>query len=38
VDAASGGLVVEDGQGGERTVVVGEIRHLRLPAAAGAGV
>ena len=38
VDAASGGLVVEDGQGGERTVVVGEIRHLRLPAAVGAWV
>ena len=32
VDAASGGLVVEDGEGGERTIVVGEVRHVRVPA------
>lgn len=33
VDAASGALVVEDGTSpdGERLVVVGEIRHVRLP-------
>lgn len=32
VDAASGGLVIEDGAapGGERTLVVGEVRHVRL--------
>jgi BirA family biotin operon repressor/biotin-[acetyl-CoA-carboxylase] ligase len=37
VDAASGGLVVADGEG-ERTVVVGDVRHVRVPpvpAAAG---
>jgi BirA family biotin operon repressor/biotin-[acetyl-CoA-carboxylase] ligase len=37
VDAASGGLVVADpaAPAGERTVVVGEVRHVRLAAAAG---
>ena len=43
VDGATGALVVEDASapGGERQVVVGEIRHVRLPsttAPAGAGV
>lgn len=35
VDVASGGLVIEDPSlpAGERTIVAGEIRHLRLPAA-----
>jgi biotin-(acetyl-CoA carboxylase) ligase len=33
VDAASGGLIVADGIGGERTLVVGEVRHVRVPAA-----
>jgi BirA family transcriptional regulator, biotin operon repressor / biotin---[acetyl-CoA-carboxylase] ligase len=37
VDAASGALVI-DASGGERHVTVGEIRHVRLPAAAGSGV
>jgi biotin-(acetyl-CoA carboxylase) ligase len=38
VDMASGALVVEDGSatGGERLVVVGEIRHVRLTPAAPA--
>jgi BirA family biotin operon repressor/biotin-[acetyl-CoA-carboxylase] ligase len=33
VDAGSGGLVIEDpaASGGERTILTGEIRHLRLP-------
>ncbi len=37
VDARSGALVVEDGatDGGERAVVVGEIRHVRLAASSG---
>jgi BirA family biotin operon repressor/biotin-[acetyl-CoA-carboxylase] ligase len=37
VDATTGALVVEDdtGTGGERRVVVGEIRHVRVPATAG---
>jgi BirA family biotin operon repressor/biotin-[acetyl-CoA-carboxylase] ligase len=36
VDAASGALVVEDGAVGERLVVVGEIRHVRVrPASVG---
>jgi biotin-(acetyl-CoA carboxylase) ligase len=35
VDAASGGLVVADGDA-ERTLVVGEVRHVRIPAAAAA--
>ena len=43
VDAASGGLVIEDlgAPSGERTITSGEIQHLRLPAtpvAAGLGV
>ena len=40
VDTASGGLVVDDPAtpGGERTVVVGEIRHVRLAAPASSGV
>jgi BirA family biotin operon repressor/biotin-[acetyl-CoA-carboxylase] ligase len=43
VDAASGGLVIEDPAepAGERTILTGEIQHLRLPAtpvAAGLGV
>jgi BirA family biotin operon repressor/biotin-[acetyl-CoA-carboxylase] ligase len=40
VDTASGGLVVVDPAtpGGERTVVVGEIRHVRLAAPASSGV
>jgi BirA family biotin operon repressor/biotin-[acetyl-CoA-carboxylase] ligase len=42
VDAASGGLVVADAGGTERTVVVGEVRHVRVAAqpspAAPAGV
>jgi BirA family biotin operon repressor/biotin-[acetyl-CoA-carboxylase] ligase len=40
VDIASGGLVVDDPAtpGGERTVVVGEIRHVRLAAPASSGV
>jgi BirA family biotin operon repressor/biotin-[acetyl-CoA-carboxylase] ligase len=42
VDPSTGALVVADAAllGGRRTVVVGEIRHVRLPAAptAGAGV
>ena len=43
VDGATGALVVEDATspGGERQVVVGEIRHVRVPPAtspAGAGV
>ena len=33
VDAASGGLVVADDGEGERTLVVGEVRHVRIPAA-----
>ena len=35
VDAATGALVVEDSSAptGERQVVVGEIRHVRVPAA-----
>jgi len=33
VDAASGGLVVDDGVGGERTLVVGEVRRVRIPTA-----
>jgi BirA family biotin operon repressor/biotin-[acetyl-CoA-carboxylase] ligase len=34
VDAGSGGLVIEDpaATGGERTIMTGEIQHLRLPA------
>src|SRR5204862_5504909 len=32
VDGASGALVVEDRDGRERRVLVGEIRHLRLDA------
>lgn len=34
VDPTSGGLVIEDtaAAGGERTILTGEIRHLRLPA------
>jgi biotin-(acetyl-CoA carboxylase) ligase len=33
VDAATGGLVVADGTGeGERTLIVGEVRHVRIPA------
>ena len=33
VDARSGGLVIEDpaAPGGERTILTGEIHHLRLP-------
>jgi BirA family biotin operon repressor/biotin-[acetyl-CoA-carboxylase] ligase len=40
VDIASGGLVVDDPAtpGGERTVVVGEIRHVRLAVPASSGV
>ncbi len=38
VDASSGGLVVVDRAGGELTVVIGEIRHVRLSAATGASV
>jgi BirA family biotin operon repressor/biotin-[acetyl-CoA-carboxylase] ligase len=45
VDAASGGLVIEDSTapGGERTILSGQIQHLRLPVggagpATGAGV
>ncbi len=43
VDAASGGLVIEDlgAPSGERTITSGEIQHLRLPAtpvSAGLGV
>lgn len=40
VDAASGGLVVadEDAPTGERTVLVGEIRHVRLTAPQQVGV
>jgi BirA family biotin operon repressor/biotin-[acetyl-CoA-carboxylase] ligase len=37
VDARTGALVVED-DGGDREVHVGEIRHVRFPAAAGSGV
>jgi hypothetical protein len=34
IDAGSGGLVIEDpaAPGGERTIMTGEVRHLRLPA------
>ena len=38
VDAASGGLVVEDHDIGERTLVTGEIRHVRLPSPVAAAV
>jgi BirA family biotin operon repressor/biotin-[acetyl-CoA-carboxylase] ligase len=40
VDAESGGLVVEDrgAASGRRTVLSGEIRHVRLPAATAVGV
>ncbi|HVL52682.1 MAG TPA: hypothetical protein VM344_00300, partial [Vitreimonas sp.] len=31
VDADSGGLVLAGADGGERTVLVGDIRHVRLP-------
>jgi BirA family biotin operon repressor/biotin-[acetyl-CoA-carboxylase] ligase len=39
VDAATGALVVEDDSvpAGERTVVVGEIRHVRVPSGSPAG-
>lgn len=38
VDAASGALVVEDGAVGERLVLVGEIRHVRLAPTTTVGV